>query len=675
MMPAVERRSPSSVDSPAFSFLPKGGATGALVRSIDWSATSLGPPEMWSPALKMTLGIVFHSRHPMIVWWGHELIQFYNDAYMPSLGGPDGRHPRAMGQRGKECWPEVWAVISPQISDVMEQGIPSWNEDQLVPIHRNGKLEDVYWTYGYSPIYELDGSIGGTLVVCQETTLAVANRRALEEAHRQTAIARARLEDLIQRAPAFVCTLDGPEHVFYTANPPYQALIGRRDVIGKPLLEALPEVAEQGFIELLDRVYRTGEPFVGNEIRVDLDRCGDGVLEEIYVNFVYQPRSDGTGAVEGIDVFGFEVTEQVRARKAALAAIEESRQFAEAIPQQVWSATPDGALDFVNERVTDYFQTSREKILGGGWLGVIHPDDTAQVVASWTHSLATGTPYEVEFRLRRSDGLHRWHLGRAMPVRDTTGRIYKWFGTNTDIHEAKSIREELARRTEFEQHLVGIVSHDLRNPLNAILLGAQTLAMLEELDPRSAKVAMRMQSAAERGARMIRDLLDFTQARLGGGLPIKRSGIDVHQVTSTVLDEIRAAHPERELVMEHEGDGGGEWDGDRIAQAIANLVSNAIHHGDEGQPVRIRSKGTDDHVVIDVHNHGPVIPTEALATLFEPLKRGADQLVGARRSIGLGLYIVNEIAKRHDGTIELRSSAEAGTTFTLRLPRQPRPES
>lgn len=536
---------PSSVDSAPFSFLPAGGVAGRLVRSVDWASTPLGPPDTWSLTLKSTLAMVLSSRHPMFIWWGPELVQFYNDAYLPSFGdpeGPDAKHPRAMGQRGVACWPEIWPLIAPQIDDVMKRGIPSWNEDQLVPIHRNGRLEDVYWTYGYSPLFELDGTVGGTLVVCQETTNAVLQKRALEGAHRE-----------------------------------------------------------------------------------------------------------------------------------AQAAIEESRQLAESIPQQVWSATADGALDFVNERVTAYFETSREAILGAGWLGVLHPDDAERVVASWTQSLATGAPYEVEFRLRRADGSYRWHLGRAMPLHDLRGEVYKWFGTNTDIHEFKSIREELARRTEFEQHLVGIVSHDLRNPLNAILLGAQTLAMLDELGPRSAKVALRMQAAAERGARMIRDLLDFTQARLGGGLPITRSTLDLHVVASAVLEEVRAAHPERELAIDHEGDGSGEWDGDRVAQAIANLVSNAIHHGDPQSAIRVRSRGDDGHVMIEVHNHGPAIPPTAHATLFEPLKRGAGQLTGTRRSIGLGLYIVNEIATRHDGAIAVHSSVADGTTFTLRLPRRARP--
>jgi hypothetical protein len=127
-------------------FLSGGGVCGQLVRSFDWTATPLGPPETWPNSLKTTAGILLNSRHPMFLWWGKELIQIYNDAYLPSFGV--GKHPEAMGQRGRDCWQEIWPIIAPQIDDVMQHGTPSWNEDHLVPIFRNGRIEEVYWTYG-----------------------------------------------------------------------------------------------------------------------------------------------------------------------------------------------------------------------------------------------------------------------------------------------------------------------------------------------------------------------------------------------------------------------------------------------------------------------------------------------------------------------------------------------
>src|SRR5512141_378777 len=148
-------------------FLAGGGEMGALMRAYDWSASPLGPPDRWSQSLRTALRILLNTNHPMFIWWGPELIQFYNDAYRQTMG-PE-RHPGALGQRGRDCWDEIWPIIGPQIDQVMRGGGATWHENQLVPVTRNGRLEQVYWTYGYSPIDEGD-RVGGVLVVCRDVT-------------------------------------------------------------------------------------------------------------------------------------------------------------------------------------------------------------------------------------------------------------------------------------------------------------------------------------------------------------------------------------------------------------------------------------------------------------------------------------------------------------------------
>src|SRR6267154_2371702 len=148
-------------------FLAGGGEMGALTRSFDWAANPLGPPDGWPQSLRTAVRILLNTNHPMFIWWGDELIQFYNDAYRQTMG-PE-RHPSALGQGGRECWAEIWPIIGPQIEQVMSGGGATWHENQLVPVTRHGKLEQVYWTYGYSPIDEDDG-IGGVLVVCRDVT-------------------------------------------------------------------------------------------------------------------------------------------------------------------------------------------------------------------------------------------------------------------------------------------------------------------------------------------------------------------------------------------------------------------------------------------------------------------------------------------------------------------------
>jgi len=153
------------------------GEMAELTRAFDWAATPVGPVEKWSDTLVTTVNLLLASRHPMFLWWGPDLIQFYNDGYRPSIRAD--KHPSALGQRGVDCWPEIWPIIGPQIEAVMHQGQSSWNNNQLVPINRNGKPEEVFWTYGYSPVRDKDGSVQGTLVVCSETTEQVLSERRL----------------------------------------------------------------------------------------------------------------------------------------------------------------------------------------------------------------------------------------------------------------------------------------------------------------------------------------------------------------------------------------------------------------------------------------------------------------------------------------------------------------
>jgi len=305
-----------STTSQAFSFLPEGGQTGALMRSIDWSKHPLGPPDQWPSTLKVTLGIIFGSRHPMFLWWGPDLIQFYNDAYLPSFG--KGKHPIAMGQKGAECWPEIWPVISPQINDVLMEGKASWNEDHLVPIFRNGRLEDVYWTYGHSPVLGENGKIEGALVVCTETTQQVLATQALRTSEEDLKFARQELESFLVQAPIGIAILSGPNHIFSFLNPSYMSLLftGRQqtDFIGKSIRKALPELQGQGFYEILDEVYRTGKSFVGAKLRASLvqaNRTG----KEMFVNFTYQAKRDRFGKIDGILVVVYEVTDQVNEQK------------------------------------------------------------------------------------------------------------------------------------------------------------------------------------------------------------------------------------------------------------------------------------------------------------------------------------------------------------------------
>lgn len=229
---------------------------------------------------------------------------------------------------------------------------------------------------------------------------------------------------------------------------------------------------------------------------------------------------------------------------------------------------------------------------------------------------------------------------------------------------------DLSRQVQFAEMLVGIVSHDLRNPLNVVHLNAALLARTQ-LAPEQARSVQRIQSSSDMGLRMIRDLLDFTQARLAGGIPVMRRPGDLFEVVRHAVEQARIAHPQREIVLTAGGNGDGEWDSDRIAQLISNLLSNALVYGSGHAPITVAVSGGDDGCVsISVHNEGVPIPPEMQQALFEPLRQGDSRAGASSRNIGLGLYIVQQIARAHAGVVHCRSTDVEGTTFEVELPRQ-----
>lgn len=271
---------------------------GALMRDHDWSATSLGPTQHWAQSLVTLVRVMLSSRQPMFIAWGPDRTLVYNDTYAPMLGA---RHPAALGRPFFETWPEVRDEVG-ALMDRVFAGEPVHMDDLQLTLRRNGYPEEAHFSFSYTPVPSDDGRIIGLFCACTETTRQVlTERKAASEWQRQQA--------LLQQMPGFVAVLGEPEHVFEYVNDAYVEVAGRRDYIGRPVREVFPELRDQGFFELLDRVFATGEAFAARTVPI---RFADG--DERYLDFLYQPIRDDLGTVTGIFVGGYEVTEQVRRR-------------------------------------------------------------------------------------------------------------------------------------------------------------------------------------------------------------------------------------------------------------------------------------------------------------------------------------------------------------------------
>jgi len=226
------------------------------------------------------------------------------------------------------------------------------------------------------------------------------------------------------------------------------------------------------------------------------------------------------------------------------------------------------------------------------------------------------------------------------------------------------------RDLELRERVLGIVSHDLRNPLNAIMMGASVLRREPRAPAGTIRVAERILSSAERMDAIIGDLLDLTKVRLGGGIEIKREPIDAHELSARIIDELRAGYPGREVRLSVDGDGNGRWDASRLEQVVSNLASNALQHGPQDQPVTVESRGNDEEWILSVHNLGEPIAPDLLPYLFDPFRRGTgtgDH--NGRGHLGLGLFIARAVVEAHGGSIDVTSRRGEGTRFSVRLPR------
>jgi signal transduction histidine kinase len=298
-----------------------------------------------------------------------------------------------------------------------------------------------------------------------------------------------------------------------------------------------------------------------------------------------------------------------------------------------------------------------------------------------SRGLGSAKTMEASGRLHADDRiLHgftfRSVLAEFRALRATVLRLYEDSGA-TDLADVRRFNEAIdeamtesmdrfARQTDrFRDQFIGVLSHDLRTPLGAVTAGAALLAIPEDNPERRLRVVPRIINSAQRMERMIADLLDLANARLGGSLPLNRQPTDLQQVCEEVITEIRAAHPERVLRAHLSGDLRGQWDADRLFQVVSNLLANAVQYGG-GTAITVTAEGQGEAVILRVHNGGPPIPHEALPSLFEPLARGRPE--GGSHSIGLGLFIAQAIVTAHGGDIQVSSSSDAGTTFTVRLP-------
>ncbi|MXV52999.1 PAS domain-containing protein [Pedobacter sp. HMF7647] len=331
----------------------------------------------------------------------------------------------------------------------------------------------------------------------------------------------------------------------------------------------------------------------------------------------------------------------------------------DSMPQQVWTASPDGKLTYINSQARAFFGKTSQELLGIAWLDVIHPDDKQQCVETWTYALETGTLYEVEFRLANNQGVYKWHLGRALPVKEK-GEIVKWIGTNTDIDERK-------RNEQSKDEFISIASHELKTPLTTAKAYIQLYERMQTgIADKPASFIQKAGQSILKLEKLVNDLLDVSKIN-AGKLMYNVEAFWFDEMLDDVIESVQNTAPQHRIIIEQTAH--IEYKGDklRIEQVVNNLLNNAIKYSPGKDRVIVRCEVHQENIVVSVQDLGIGIAPEHLGNLFNRFYR-LDNTVTRFEGLGLGLYIASEIVKRHNGSFWIESEPGVGSTFYFLLP-------
>ncbi|WP_167772967.1 PAS domain-containing sensor histidine kinase [Ramlibacter humi] len=345
--------------------------------------------------------------------------------------------------------------------------------------------------------------------------------------------------------------------------------------------------------------------------------------------------------------------------------------LADNIAQLAWIAEPDGRMSWYNKRWLEFSGTTQEQMRKLGWEHVHHPDHLDRVRQKVQRHLQTGEPWKDLVAQRRSDGVYRWFLSHAFPLRDETGRILKWFGTNTDITEQLALEEELRASDRRKSEFISVLAHELRNPMAPLWNSLEILQRFPAQDEKQVRALAVAERQVRHMAKLLDDLLDIS--RVGTGkLHIEREPCDAAGIASQVVGDFAGVFATRGVALEGTGlDRPCRVLGDasRITQALSNLLSNAVKFTPKGGRVRVRVGRSEGQVEIAVSDSGRGIAAEMLPTLFQPFRTHMDRESLKEGGLGLGLPLVKHLVEAQGGTVEARSEGcGRGAEFILRLP-------
>lgn len=639
-------------------FLQGGGEMGNLTRCYDWSSHSLGAPQNWPQSLKTTLSIILNSRFPMFLWWGPDHICFYNDAYRPSLGDA-GKHPSILGAPAIEAWPEIWDYIKPLMDQILAGGEATYNEDLLVPIYRNGRLEDVYWTFSYSPVIDESGIPAGVFVTCTETTQKVNLVNHL-------IVSEQRFQNLVRDASVGIIVLIGENLRVEIVNEAYGSLIERTpaELLNRNLFDIIPE-AEAYYRPLINRVMLTGKSMYLYNQTYNVSKNGKKISG--YIDIIYQPYREVDGSITGIIALCQDISEQVEARSGVERALEQLRLSKEAAQLGTFDMNLDEGTMEWDERCRTLFGISHDNQVNyeTDFVGGLHPDDRDRIVGVinelFTNPEKKGN-YDVEYRtIGFEDQRERWVRAKGK-VYFLENKPVRFIGSVLDITEAK--RDEI-RKNDF----IAMVSHELKTPLTSLTAIIQML-LAKNKDGKGdfqTNALMTANKQAKKMSTMINGFLNTSRLE-SGKLIIQKTKFDIIDLLEEIVEEMKLTYPGYNIEFLNCEPVVVYGDHEKIGSVVSNLVSNAVKYSPVSKEIRVSCEILKNEVKVSVKDKGIGIKPYDLEKLFDRYYRVENENTSHISGFGIGLYLSAEIIERHNGKIWAESKPNEGSTFSFSLP-------
>ncbi|MBS1598316.1 MAG: PAS domain-containing protein [Bacteroidetes bacterium] len=764
-------------------FVTGDGEMATLTRRFDWTSSSIGPAASWPQSLRTTLSIILNSRFPMFLFWGPNLICFYNDAYRPSLG-KDGKHPHILGMKAEDAWPEIWSIIKPLIDQVLATGEATWSEDQLIPIYRNAKIEDVYWTFSYSPVINESGKPGGVFVTCFETTEKVINIKKLKESNEELNFAI--------EAPELATWDYHPQTKKFTGNDRWRNWIGvehtgeielsdvlhfviekDRDRVTDSISQALhdksggfydeeytlvnPITKEERMVHSKGRAWFNEEkiPIRLNGIIQDVTKIKKTQLQlEKYARYLQVATDSANVGTWSLDIesgaltwsnlhkkmWGYEKNQkdltyedwhkiilpedkemafekveearlkrvlyevQYRIRKAddntihwmrslgkffyndkgeaetltgisidiskqkededelrrsqetLLEREELFRTMAETLPQMIWIINGLGVVEYASRSWEKYSGIAN---INEAWNAMMHPEEKDAVMKAWKRDMDAGNPFRYQMRLKNKFGEYRWHFSAAETIKDEKGKVIKWIGSLTDIHEQKMKEQQ---KDEF----ISIASHEMKTPLTT---AKGYLELLQLSLPTSKPEYLYVSKANQAIARLqdfINDLLDAGKIQ-NGKLNYNITRFNFNDLLEESVETVQ--HNTSTHIIRKADTVLSEINGDknRLQQVIVNLLLNAIKYSPNANEIIVRILRDENYLTVSVQDFGVGMAKEHLDKIFDRYYR-VEEHAFRFQGLGIGLYISKDIVERHRGKMWAESEEEKGSIFYFTLP-------